>query len=131
MATEINIQQNAAMKAPRASVTAQAVDVQKQKMDSASTANQAVADDKPIQAAEKQETVSRDSLEGAVKTMSDFAKGQNRDLQFSIDDSTGRTLVKVVDSETDKVIRQIPSEEALALAKRMEDNLGGIIEEIA
>ncbi|GAB4057591.1 flagellar protein FlaG [Uliginosibacterium sediminicola] len=48
-----------------------------------------------------------------------------RNLQFSIDDETGRTVVKVMDSSTNEVIRQIPSEELLAMTRSM-DKLSGL-----
>jgi flagellar protein FlaG len=46
---------------------------------------------------------------------------QNRNLAFSIDDETKRSVVTVKDSESGDVIRQIPSEEVLALAERIQD----------
>ncbi|MBN0523686.1 flagellar protein FlaG, partial [Pseudomonas aeruginosa] len=42
-------------------------------------------------------------------------------LSFSLDDSTGRVVVKVTDSTSGEVIRQIPSEEALRLAERLDE----------
>lgn len=39
-----------------------------------------------------------------------------RDLHFSLDQETGRTIVRVIDSATNEVIRQIPSEELVAIA---------------
>lgn len=48
-----------------------------------------------------------------------------RNLQFSIDKDTGRSVVKVVDSSTNEVIRQIPSEELLAIARSI-DNFSGL-----
>lgn len=41
-------------------------------------------------------------------------------LQFSVDGDTGQTVVRVVDVITKEVIRQIPSEEFLALSKNLE-----------
>lgn len=43
-----------------------------------------------------------------------------RDLRFSVDEETGRTVVKVLDSRSGEVIRQIPPEEMLALAEDLE-----------
>ncbi len=54
-----------------------------------------------------------------VQNLNDFIQRQDRALQFEIDDITGDTVIKVMDSTTDEVIRQIPSEELLALARRM------------
>jgi len=44
-----------------------------------------------------------------------------RDLDFNIDDSTGQVVVKVIDSESGKLVRQIPSKELLELAERFEE----------
>lgn len=56
-------------------------------------------------------------LQKAVADLRDAVEPLARDLRFSVDKDTGRTVVKIIDSSTDKVIRQIPSEEALAIAK--------------
>ena len=40
-------------------------------------------------------------------------------LEFSVDQDSGQTIVRVVDTETKDVIRQIPNEEALAIAKSL------------
>lgn len=47
-------------------------------------------------------------------------------LQISIDKDTGTTVVKVVDTSTKEVIRQIPTEEALSIAKSL-DKLDGML----
>ncbi|KRW65113.1 flagellar biosynthesis protein FlaG [Pseudomonas sp. TTU2014-105ASC] len=44
-----------------------------------------------------------------------------RDLSFSVDDSSGEVVVRVVDGESGKVLRQIPSEELLRLAERLDE----------
>ena len=49
-----------------------------------------------------------------------------RNLQFSLDDDTGRTVIKVIDTTTDEVIKQFPSEEILAISKAL-DQLQGLL----
>ncbi|MNG19496.1 flagellar protein FlaG [compost metagenome] len=44
-----------------------------------------------------------------------------RDLNFALDDSSGRVVVKVTDRASGSVVRQIPSEEALLLAERLDE----------
>lgn len=54
-----------------------------------------------------------------------------RNLQFKVDDSTDRVVMSIVDKKTGEVIRQIPSEEVLALAQRMQElngEPGGIMQ---
>ncbi len=42
-----------------------------------------------------------------------------RNLQFKVDEGTNQVVMSIVDKNTGKVIRQVPSEDMLALAKRM------------
>lgn len=49
-----------------------------------------------------------------------------QELMFSVDDDTGRAVIKIIDSSTDEVIKQIPSEEILAIAKAL-DKLQGLL----
>jgi flagellar protein FlaG len=42
------------------------------------------------------------------------------DLQFSVDSATGRTIVSIVDAETGEVVRQIPTEEIMKMARSLE-----------
>ena len=70
--------------------------------------------------------VNRQQLDLAVKNVSTFVKTANSSLEFSIDKETGIDLVKVIDSDTQKVIRQIPSEEIVAIAKAL-DSLKGLL----
>lgn len=60
-------------------------------------------------------------LEEAVAKVESFLKVQNRDLAFTIDDDTKRSVVTVKDSSSGDVIRQIPSEEVLKLAERIQE----------
>jgi flagellar protein FlaG len=63
----------------------------------------------------------RDDLEKAVTDIQEFVQAAQRKLDFSIDDSTGRVVVKVIATDTGDVIRQIPSETALKLAQSLSD----------
>jgi uncharacterized FlaG/YvyC family protein len=63
-----------------------------------------------------------ENLHVAVSQINDHVQNLQRNLQFTVDDITGKNIVTVVDSETDKVIRQIPSEEVLEVARRITMN---------
>lgn len=63
----------------------------------------------------------RAALEKAVTDIREFVQSTQRNLDFSIDDSTGIVVVKVVATESGEVIRQIPSETALKLAQNLSD----------
>lgn len=49
---------------------------------------------------------------------------QNIDLQFSIHEATGRTMVTVRDESSGKVVREIPPSEVLNLAARLDAMVG-------
>jgi flagellar protein FlaG len=53
----------------------------------------------------------------------------NRKLKFSIDRELEQVIVKVVDSETDKVIKEIPPEVLQRLYSSMKEAIGLIIDE--
>lgn len=46
------------------------------------------------------------------------------DLQFSIHEATGRTFVRVIRGETGEIIREIPPEEILNLAAKIDEMMG-------
>jgi flagellar protein FlaG len=71
--------------------------------------------------ANNEKLLSTDKIKVAVDELSDFAKASNRQLAFSVDESSARPVVKVTDTESGKVIRQIPSEEVLKLSERLRD----------
>lgn len=64
-------------------------------------------------------------VEKAVKLLSDFMSDIHAEISFSIDRDSGMQVVKVIDSQSDKVIRQIPSEEAVHIAQAL-DKLQGL-----
>ena len=60
-------------------------------------------------------------LDGAVQEIQSFLQTQNRNLAFTVDEGTNRSVVTVKDSTSGDVIRQIPSDEVLRLAERIKD----------
>jgi len=57
-----------------------------------------------------------EKLKMAVQEIEKFVQSIKRNLEFSIDEVSGKVVVKVIASESGEVVRQIPSEEALKLA---------------
>ena len=57
----------------------------------------------------------------AVDQINDFIQTVDRNLSFSMDDASGKTVIKVIDSDSGQLIRQIPNEEVLALASHLLD----------
>ena len=65
-------------------------------------------------------------LEDAVSAINAFLKPISDNLEFSVDEGSGKTVVKLVDTETNTVLRQYPTKEALAIAKDI-DRFQGLL----
>jgi len=72
------------------------------------------------------QVVNKAAVQDAVKSANEAVRQVATNLKFETDDSTGQTVVRVIDSETQKVLRQMPSEEMLSLAKAM-DRMRGLM----
>ena len=62
-------------------------------------------------------------LTSAVERVNLAMRQSNQNLEFSVDSDTKKPIVKMVDSTTGEVIRQIPSEEMLAIARSIDQFL--------
>jgi flagellar protein FlaG len=74
--------------------------------------------------------ISRRELDEAIEVLNTAAVIESRSLSFSIDDLSGREVIKVVDLKSSEVLRQIPSEELLKVAqdiRRLQDEMGQTI----
>lgn len=61
----------------------------------------------------------------AVEKLSKFVSTIRPEISFSVDQSSGTRVVKILDSQSKEVLRQIPSEEAIQLAQAL-DKLQGL-----
>ncbi len=77
----------------------------------------------------KPAAVDAKTLQSALSHLTEHVQNLQRALEFSVDKESGETVVTVVDSETKEVIRQIPSEELLAIANRLRSTAGVLIAE--
>jgi len=70
---------------------------------------------------EKQQAMGAESLLKAVQQINANEQVIQRELRFSVDEDSGRTVIKVMDLSTKEVIRQIPNEEALIFARKLNE----------
>jgi flagellar protein FlaG len=63
---------------------------------------------------------SREAVAKAAEQIQTFVKEMGRNLDFSVDATTGYNVVRVVNPDTNEIIRQLPSEELLKIARSME-----------
>ena len=62
---------------------------------------------------------SRQSVDQAIVRLNDYVQSIQRDLEFSVDVGSGAAVVRVVDRTTGEVVRQMPSDVALSLARNL------------
>ena len=89
----------------------------------AAVQRQAVAVELPEVETQEVVELSREALEKVVSQLSAYVQNTQRDVNFSVDDSTGRVVVRVIDSESEEIIRQIPSKEMLAISQHLVESL--------
>ncbi len=92
------------------------------------------ADKQKTEAVEKKGSINKDrdkdkniDVKEALDRIVSVAKFFNRKIRLEVEEELDITVVKVVDSETDKVVRQIPPEEFLELSKKARDLKGLLI----
>jgi flagellar protein FlaG len=66
-------------------------------------------------------------LQKAIQQVQDAVQAHASSIQFALDKDSGETIVKVVDMQTNEVIRQIPSKEMIAIAQSIDQQLQGIL----
>lgn len=65
--------------------------------------------------------IAQPDLQAAVSGIQDFVQSVRRDINFQLDDTSGRVVVNVTEASSGNVIRQIPSEEALRLSENLSE----------
>jgi len=63
----------------------------------------------------------KEVVENAAQELQKFVESSGRTLSFSVDQNSGYQIVRVVDESTGELIRQLPSEELIRLAKNMKE----------
>lgn len=95
------------------------------------TAATAAGVSEPAQSTQVREASSEDSqrvesiqgqVEEAVANLNEYVQSVQRDLQFRLDDNSGKTVITVYDRTTEEVVRQIPDDVALRLARDLQQD---------
>ena len=92
----------------------------------ASVSQGSAARSQPIRPIEKPEMVAIDDMgtvRAAAAEIDAYLKGSGRELAIDFDESLSRPIVRVVEPETSRVIREIPSEEVLQVARWIHDTI--------
>jgi flagellar protein FlaG len=73
----------------------------------------------------------KQDLSNAVDKLNKFVAPTLQSIEFSIDEESNSIVVKVVDTATKKVLRQIPNEEVMAISKTLGKLQGLVIRQTA
>ena len=73
--------------------------------------------------AEDQEdaVIPEENLDAATRSVEDFLQQTSPDIAYKVDRDSGRYYFQVIDPKTQKMIRQVPSEEILAMARKVRE----------
>ncbi|MGE6169142.1 flagellar protein FlaG [Aeromonas media] len=63
---------------------------------------------------------SQADIEKQVQNLQEFGQSQGWTVNFSVEKELDQVVIKVMDAETKSMIRQIPSEELIAINKRIQ-----------
>lgn len=73
---------------------------------------------------EDKKDLSPSEIEGLASEVQIYLKRLNTELRFEVNKDLKEVVVKIIDPETEEVIRQIPPDEVLAMRERMADLIG-------
>jgi flagellar protein FlaG len=125
MSSDVGMTKSVLLPSPQTAPTAPVVRTEQDlRARQASGANQ-----QPQENPERKEQ--KDSLGEMVSDLNQLVRELHRELRFSVDKESGETVIKVIDSKTDEVVRQIPSDELMALRRRLEEAAGVIFQDSA
>ena len=68
-------------------------------------------------------------IDDAIDTVKEAGDIFNKRLDFRVDEDTHRIVVKVIDNATDKVIKEIPPEQLVELAAKIQEMVGLLVDE--
>jgi flagellar protein FlaG len=70
--------------------------------------------------------IDAESVSQAVQKVVSYAESLGRSLAISVDERSGGFVVKVQNSSTEEIVRQIPSEEVLRIAAAIEEQFSNL-----
>ncbi|MCH7696848.1 MAG: flagellar protein FlaG [Proteobacteria bacterium] len=68
--------------------------------------------------------LSPEQLDKIVDDLNSFIQDVRRELRFSVDRDSGQTIIKVIDSKSQQVVRQIPPDDIVGMAEQLDGHSG-------
>lgn len=89
------------------------------------------SDAKPVKQSEEKpaQLLGSEDTSSVVAELNSLAQNLQRNLVFSVDQKSGDTVIKVLDKETDEVVREIPSKDLREIKARLEETAGIIFKD--
>jgi flagellar protein FlaG len=84
---------------------------------------------RPHSAAPSHPVQNSPNIEQVVAELEQITTAMNRRLKFSVNKDLGQVIVKVIDRNTDKVIKELPPEELQRLHIRLREAIGLLVDE--
>jgi flagellar protein FlaG len=78
---------------------------------------------------EVKKEVTKEKLEELTKKLNKEMGKLNPDIEFTFNEKINNFVVNVIDKNTDKVIRKIPSDEAIKIMEKMKELTGALFDE--
>lgn len=103
--------------------------IQQIRPDNSHLKNQKIQNAEAIKANDERKKVDEHEVIQAIEKANKHIKVYDRRLEFSIHDATKEIMVKVIDTESDKVIREIPSEKILDMVAHLWQVAGILVDE--
>ncbi|MEZ5359431.1 MAG: flagellar protein FlaG [Candidatus Zixiibacteriota bacterium] len=76
-------------------------------------------------------TISKDELEKAVESLSEYAGWGNFNIGFDTDDETDSMVITISDRDSGEIVRQIPPDQILKLRSHLQEVLGLVFDHMA
>lgn len=77
---------------------------------------------------DEKEVMTTPQLEKVAKQLQEFIGKMNQGLEFSVDEDSGRDVIKVIDKNSGDIIKQYPSEEVLSLVAKLSEATGNFVD---
>ncbi|HYD60979.1 MAG TPA: flagellar protein FlaG [Noviherbaspirillum sp.] len=85
----------------------------------------------PSRAVRSVSTPTTEQIKDALDQLNKALKTMSNGVQFALDDETQIRIAKLVDTQTNEVIRQFPAQELIDLAKALDKLHGSLIQQKA
>ncbi len=81
----------------------------------------------PLPTTAPSDAITPEQLSATLERINTRLQENGRTVSFAIDDESGRMIIRVTDTHTDELIRQIPSEEALQFSQYIDEYIDNVV----